>query len=143
MLELTVYGTPGPQGSKRHVGRGIMIESSKLVKPWRDAVKATALQALGPAFRPLNGPVGIEITFTVKKPQSAPKRRVTWPTKRPDVDKLVRSTLDAISDAGIWIDDSQVVELISRKVFPEEGIDALRAPGALIRITDLTPVVTA
>ena len=40
---ITVEGIEAaPQGSKRHVGRGIMIESSKRVKPWRDAVRIEA-----------------------------------------------------------------------------------------------------
>ena len=30
-----VLGLPAPQGSKRHVGEGRMVESSKRVKPWR------------------------------------------------------------------------------------------------------------
>ena len=40
---------PAPQGSKRHVGGGRLIEASKRVKPWRQAVAATSrfsLQAL-------------------------------------------------------------------------------------------------
>lgn len=33
-----VFGLPAPQGSKRHVGEGRMVESSKRVKPWRRQV---------------------------------------------------------------------------------------------------------
>ena len=36
---IPVIGIPAPQGSKRHVGHGIMIENSKRVKPWRQDVK--------------------------------------------------------------------------------------------------------
>lgn len=28
-LTVTVLGTPAPQGSKRHVGNGVVVESSK------------------------------------------------------------------------------------------------------------------
>ena len=31
MIEIKVIGLPAPQGSKRHVGHGVMIESSKKV----------------------------------------------------------------------------------------------------------------
>ena len=34
-LSFDVKGVPGAQGSKRHVGRGVMLESSKKVAPWR------------------------------------------------------------------------------------------------------------
>ena len=40
---IPVIGIPAPQGSKRHVGNGIMIENSKRVKPWRQDVKEAAL----------------------------------------------------------------------------------------------------
>ena len=45
-LTVIVYGTPAPQGSKRHVGHGRMIEQSKRVKPWRNDVKAAAETAI-------------------------------------------------------------------------------------------------
>jgi hypothetical protein len=85
------------------------------------------------------GPVSIEVTFTLRKPASAPKRRTTWPQRKPDLDKLLRSTFDALGDAGVWVDDSQVVEVVARKVFPDEGVDALSHPGAVIRIWPVTP----
>lgn len=37
-ITLRVYGLPGAQGSKRAVGRGVMVESFKRVTPWRSAV---------------------------------------------------------------------------------------------------------
>lgn len=30
---IIVHGIPAPQGSKRHVGNGVLLESSKMVKP--------------------------------------------------------------------------------------------------------------
>jgi Holliday junction resolvase RusA-like endonuclease len=128
----TVYGTPAPQGSKRHVGHGRMIESSAKVKPWREAVKYAALEAF---TGQMEGPLSIAITFTVPKPVSAPKNRQTWPAKRPDLDKLIRSTFDAIGEAGVWHDDAQVIWVCASKVYPGEGLAALRSPGAKILIT--------
>ena len=40
---IPVRGVPAPQGSKRHIGHGIMIENSKKVKPWRQDVRAAAI----------------------------------------------------------------------------------------------------
>ena len=57
-LRNEVLGTPAPQGSKRHVGGGRMVESSKLVGPWREAVKA-AVAAAYPGLEPITGPVVI------------------------------------------------------------------------------------
>ena len=140
MITITVYGSPAPQGSKKFIGmkggRGLMIESSKAVKPWREAVKSAALDAMHDrAGQGIRGPVAVEMTFTLPKPKSAPKRMRTWPDRKPDVSKLVRSTEDALTDAGIWEDDARVVDCHSRKVFPGEHPDALRVPGAVIRVT--------
>ncbi len=44
---------------------------------------------------------------------SAPKRR-TRPDRRPDLGKLVRSTLDELTTAGAIDDDARVVEIIAR-----------------------------
>src|SRR5690606_16868121 len=44
-LELFVPGRPAPQGSKRHVGNGVMLESSKAVAAWRTTIAWHAAQA--------------------------------------------------------------------------------------------------
>lgn len=133
MVEITVYGTPGPQGSKRHVGNGVMIESSKKVKPWREAVVYAAREAM--AGRPaLVGPIVLEMVFTLRKPVSAPKKRRIWASTKPDLSKLARSTEDALTTAGVYEDDARIIEY-SRlaKVFPLEDPASLDVPG--VRIT--------
>jgi len=138
MIRISLLGSPAPQGSKKFVGttgtgRGLMVESSKMVRPWRQDVKAAAeLVMAGRA--PLDGPLIAVMTFTLPKPTSAPKTRRTWPCRKPDASKLARSTEDALTDAGVWTDDARVVTLISRKVYPNEGPSALQSPGAVIEI---------
>lgn len=142
MIDFIVHGMPAPQGSKKFVGlnksgRGVLVESSKKVKPWRQDVLAAAIEArekLG-ALCPLDGPLLVSMVFTVPKPASAPKKRRTWPDKKPDVSKLARSTEDAISDSGLWVDDARVVGYTRlAKVFPGEDADALNSPGVRISI---------
>ena len=144
-VEIRVIGLPAPQGSKRLIGhtkagRGILVESSAKVKPWREAVLYAALEAFNPgAYREccIRGPVDVEMIFTLPKPKSAPKTRRTWPDKKPDVDKLCRSTADALVDAGAIEDDARIVHLFAAKVFPGEHPDALGVPGAVIHIRGL------
>ena len=136
-VEIRVYGMPAPQGSKRLVGRdrrgrGILVESSAKVKPWREAVKYAAFEAAGRVA----GAVAVEMIFTMPKPKGGPKTRKTWPSSRPDLSKLMRSTKDALTDAGAWDDDARVVRCVCSKVFPNEGPDALDKPGAVIRIRE-------
>lgn len=139
-LTVTVYGTPAPQGSKNVNRYGATYESSIKVKPWREAVKWAVNDQHGQAvqnFDPFSGPVVVELVFTLAKPASAPKRTRTWPARRPDLDKLVRATLDGICESGVIRNDGQVVELTAAKRYPHEGLFALDRPGAWIRITEV------
>ena len=132
-MQIVVYGMPGPQGSKRHVGNGVMIESSKKVKPWRQDVKAAAIAARNGSAA-LDGPLVVRMVFTLPKPASAPKRRRTYAMRKPDLSKLARSTEDALTDAGLIADDARIVEYERlAKVFPGEDEESLEAPG--VRIT--------
>ncbi|MDR2975394.1 MAG: RusA family crossover junction endodeoxyribonuclease, partial [Propionibacteriaceae bacterium] len=54
-------------------------------------------------------------------------------TRKPDLDKLCRSTLDAITDAGIWADDCQVTCLVTSKHWGDRTTQ-----GARVTITPLT-----
>lgn len=132
---VVVKGLPAPQGSKRYVGNGRMIESSKRVAPWRQAVT----DAIGIGATALDGPLFVHVVFTVAKPKSASKTRVTYPITRSsgDIDKLQRSTFDALGDSGIIRDDSQITRVSVSKVFPNEGEGSLNEPGAVIRIWKL------
>lgn len=147
-LTITVYGAPVTQGSKtRTRWGGMRDDNAEKLRPWREAVKYAALDALTaltvgaigdvPVHRPpLDGPVVVEATFTLPKPGSAPKRRRTWPIKQRsgDVDKLLRAVFDSLTDAGVWRDDAQVIEVTGRKTYPGEHPQALHIPGAVIHV---------
>jgi len=118
-FSIFIVGEPAPQGSKRHVGNGVMIEASKKVAPWRKAVadqikKAFAIQ--GESF--FTGAVEIEQIFILNKPKSVLR---LLPTVPPDLDKLERGLFDALTLAKIWEDDSLVVISHSRKVYAKHG----------------------
>ena len=131
----TVIGTPAPQGSKRHVGNGVMIESSKLVKPWREDVKAAVMLAYPGGARAdavlIRGPVEMEIVFTLRRPKSA--KRGALPDRKPDLSKLIRSTEDAMTEVGVFEDDARIVRLIAEKLYQGEP-GALGMPGAVITV---------
>lgn len=141
-MTILVHGLPAPQGSKRHIGKGIMVESSKAVKPWREAVKWAVLSlreklnldASGCGC--ISGAVSVEMVFTMPRPKSAKKG--AWPASRPDLSKLVRSTEDALTDVGAWEDDARVVKCVAMKVYPGEHSDSLPSPGAVIRIVPIS-----
>ena len=141
VIGIEVRGNPAPQGSKSFKGmtksgRAILAESSKKVKPWRLDVKFAAeqiIQELG--LQPMDGPLMARMVFTLPKPKSAPKRKTTYPMRTPDVSKLLRSTEDALTDAGLWADDARVIDYTRlAKVFPGEDPESLPCPGAVIYV---------
>ena len=135
-MTFTVFGTPAPQGSKRHVGNGVMIESSKKVKPWRQAVEYAALEAL--PFRArldpivIRGPVDVGIVFSMHRPKSA--KKCAMPDRKPDIDQLCRSTLDSLVTSGMIEDDARIVSLSAVKLYAGDR-KGLPVPGAIISIT--------
>ncbi|WP_327415472.1 RusA family crossover junction endodeoxyribonuclease [Streptomyces sp. NBC_01233] len=150
VFEVVVRGLPAPQGSKKHVGRGRMIESSAAVKPWRDSVTTYAVQARAKrrGFHKLTGPLRADMVFCFDRPKghmgtgrnaglvrpSAPPR----PDVTPDLDKLVRSTSDALKTAGVYQDDALVVEYgrVGKWYTSDHGQDpdVMDSPGCLIRL---------
>lgn len=64
------------------------------------------------------GPVSVRLDFVMPRPKSAPRRFTPPAVKRPDIDKLSRAVLDALT--GIcWHDDSQVIALTATKRLAE------------------------
>ena len=152
ILSFDVTGTPAPQGSKRAIplknkageftGKVNVVESAgERVTTWRQDVQVAAMltkatQKLG-AFE---GPVKVDVVFYLPRPKghygtgrnamvlkpSAPH----VPTTKPDGDKLLRSTLDALTSAGVYRDDSQVTDLHARKRYADG-----RLPGATISVS--------
>ncbi len=120
-VRLTVFGVAAPQGSKRHVGGGRMVESSKKLKPWRESVSAAAqvwcLRHRG--FVPFDEPLELRARFALPRPASTPKK-VTRPAKKPDLDKLARAILDALSGI-IYTDDARIVRIVAEKCFADDA----------------------
>lgn len=133
LITIVVEGTPGPQGSKTHLGRGVMVESSKKVKPWRARVEKAAIEAAGPAWEELDEPLVAEFCFTLHRGKTVKRKHHTT---YPDLSKLIRSTEDALTTAHIYADDARIVRYHNpRKVYvAADDPDALNEPGAVIRI---------
>jgi len=127
-FDFIVYSRAAPQGSKRNLGNGIMIESSKRVKPYRTDVRGVALEAT-PADWNLDRDINLDLTFCFKRPKSHLTKKGLLTKSAPstprgrsygDVDKLCRATLDALTGV-CYHDDSQVLVLTGRKLFHERN----------------------
>ena len=137
MINFRVYGEAQPQGSAKAFtpkgwSRPIITSDNPSLKQWRQLVAEAANHALGalPAADRsvlLEG-VRLTVAFYLPRPKSLPKR-ATAHTKKPDLDKLVRSCCDSLS-AIVFRDDSQVCELVAAKHYAIEG----EAPHVDIRV---------
>jgi crossover junction endodeoxyribonuclease RusA len=133
------YFVPGiakPQGSKRafvnpKTNRAIIVEDNTKTRDWRTDVRNATFTEMD-GNRISEGPVCIHLKFIMKRPLSTPKTKATPPAvKKPDLDKLERAILDALTGVA-YTDDSQVTILRGTKRIAE--IDEV--PGVWITIQD-------
>ena len=130
-LQFTVYGVPQPKGSMRCWGKAFedlltgrwrvvqtVRAANKKLEPWEAEIRRTLRDLPRVEFFP--GPVTVHLDFHLP----------TLPTRPPDLDKLVRGALDALTGV-VWTDDAQVTRLVAVKQRCVEG-----RPRAVYRITD-------
>lgn len=114
-----VPGIPVAKGSLRAFtrrGGGVGVEEGNAdkVRPWMSSISLAARDAGTTAT---DGPIRVGMTFVFPRPKghfnSKGLVRGTAPaahTKKPDIDKLIRAVLDALTGVA-FADDSQVVTL--------------------------------
>lgn len=143
-LHFTVHGVIAGQGNHRTNQYGATYETTKNHKPWREAVKGAAEDAIKAAGWDLaKGPIAVLTVWQYPRPPShygtgrnaevLKPSSPAWPTTKTDLDKLCRATFDAMTDAGVYRDDKLIVMADLTKVWTE-GLG-----GCFIRVTDLTP----
>lgn len=119
MTSFFVAGEPVPKGSTRSFYKGgkvITTNANRRTKDWEMRI-ATEAQALN--LSPTDEPVVIELLFSLPRPKSLRKKTILH-TKRPDLDKLVRAGLDALTNV-LFLDDSQVYKLTAEKQYALAG----------------------
>ncbi|MCK9460684.1 MAG: RusA family crossover junction endodeoxyribonuclease [Proteobacteria bacterium] len=122
-IQFTAYGIPQPKGSTKSFvvkGRAITTSANAKVKPWQEIVAYAAQQHRPPEI--WVGGIGIRLDFYFLRPKSVSEKKRPYHTVKPDVDKITRSTLDALTGV-IFADDSQVVSLIAGKEYGDPRVD--------------------
>ena len=101
----------------KHVGNGRMVHSQgSALAVWRSTI---ALAARSENAKLIEGPVAIQLHFYMLKPRTVKREKPTVP---PDLDKLIRGVLDALTGI-VYLDDAQVILIRAAKSYGEPGVD--------------------
>lgn len=124
LLAVTVPGLHlSPKGSHSGFRAGQFASASPRQKETQAALAFVMREHLN-GRPPLGGSVAVRLTFTRKRPMDHYRKDgtlkpwakdLTYSVNVPDLDKQVRAALDAMTDAGWFADDRQVVSLEARK----------------------------
>jgi len=127
LLVIEVEGSPVPQGSFRHVGNGRIISANPKLNNWRETIAKQVTDKT--AVRLIEGSTRVDLVFTLPRPKSVSKARRPHPTTKPDLDKLIRATLDAISlprYVQLLTDDSIVTDIHAAKRYADNTPTGVR-----------------
>ena len=124
-ITFTVPLAAKPQGSKKAYvisGKAVLVEASKDLKALRaEFSRQISEQAYLDKWVRIDrpNPALVTILFTFVRPGSVKREHMTVV---PDLDKLTRFVLDAVTQAdGVWEDDSQVTALHAYKTYGAEA----------------------
>jgi crossover junction endodeoxyribonuclease RusA len=144
VAELNVPGLPASQGShsayvNKKTMRAVVLHGSSNVQrarlaAWRGAVSGEAkrwMQKHRYAASPWDRSVPLRVTIIFRLPQPKARPTIKLHERRPDLDKLVRSTLDGLTTSGLIVDDSRISVLIAAKRWQLDD-----EPGAEIFVTE-------
>lgn len=120
-IHFTAFVRPEPQGSVKAFmigGKPRLTTDNTKLKPFRSEVTRCAMLAMRDAGHelPMAGkhvPVEMTADFFFAKPDSIGKKRM-YPSVKPDVDKVCRGLLDAMTGVA-FLDDAQVIAVYARK----------------------------
>jgi crossover junction endodeoxyribonuclease RusA len=127
-----VDGIPIPKGSTRSfvvAGRAVTTAANKKTKPWEIAIRSAAQANF---YCPSAAPVEVEVEFILPRPKSVSSETRPLPTVKPDLDKLLRCVLDALTGVA-YVDDAQVTRVAARKAYADN-----LTPGAAITVMGRT-----
>jgi crossover junction endodeoxyribonuclease RusA len=144
MIRFFVPGIPAPQGShKAFMPRGarfpVITDDNAHTRPWRAMVALVGSQHGSGDL--LEGALTLTAKFYLPRPRTLPKR-ITEPTRKPDLSKLIRAIEDALTGV-LWKDDPQVVLTIAKKLYGSPGCEITIKPVEVERGEDATQATQA
>lgn len=131
VYQFEAVGVPVPQGSTRafvHDGRAVVTHvKPAALKAWRDMIGWKAREVIHEVHE---GGITVEAVFWLMRPASVSAKRRPDVTVKPDIDKLARALLDAMTGIA-FRDDAQVVSLEVAKRYCD---DMQKQPGVAVTV---------
>lgn len=120
---MTSFTIPGdPQGWQRTRTANGQHFTAPETRAYQNTIRWLAKSA---KVQLITGPVSLVVEAFYRIPESAPKKRKAamlageeYPTKKPDIDNVVKNVMDALNVMA-WTDDAQVVSLNVTKVWSD------------------------
>lgn len=122
-ISFEVPGQPQTEGNMKAFNGHIVHADGPGLRAYR---KAVGIVAKSKGCRPGPGPISLDVQFVCKRPNdhfvaNDPLRDLkptapAYVTKRPDIDKLLRAVLDALTGIA-YDDDNQVVHVNMRQTY--------------------------
>jgi crossover junction endodeoxyribonuclease RusA len=133
-MAFEVVGHPEPQGSwkafiSKTTGRAMAKPTNeRALNVWRDQVRFTAQAQRPVGWKCLDGPAFVSLVFIrarnsgdyLADGRNLRKGAPLYPDTAPDIDKLVRGCLDALTGV-CFVNDSRVVSCVAVKRCAEPG----------------------
>lgn len=129
-LILPIAPMPCPRPRVALRGRVPVAYYPKDYTAWKNQAADLIASLLPPDHQPYEGPVEASIICAVERPKST-----NLPAPRPDADNYAKAVMDAMTQAGVWKDDSKVVRLAITKRWTQSG----EAPCVYIRVNETIP----
>lgn len=148
MIRFFVPGTPAPKGSPRVIMRGRgghplpfprVLSDSPRTDAWAACVRLFAQQAMRGRTPWADAALAVDLVFGLARPRmhfgTGKNERAlrvgapAAPAVKPDIDKLTRTTLDALQ-GPVFDEDSRIVHLVASKSYASLG----RETGVIVSI---------
>jgi len=108
--ELFIPIAPVPKSYRAFGGRFVLSDETR---EFQEQVRAF-VEPHAPK-KAMDGYLGFQITYYLERKQS--QKNEIFPATKPDLDNLIKSTLDSLQNAKVFIQDSRFVEGFAKKLF--------------------------
>jgi crossover junction endodeoxyribonuclease RusA len=135
-------GQPRPRAFARKFGDKwqARVYDAGTAEAWKSQIALAVKPHLPPV--PWTGPIALTVTFLFPRPKkhfrsngAAKDDAPQYHTSKPDIENCEKALLDALTQCGLWRDDSQVCHLSSKKRYSNAADNGC---GAMVRVEVLS-----